>query len=77
MITKKRKEVLKFIVTLEPGESGYIVVDCPSIPGCMSQGKTEEEALANIKEAIIGCLNVRKEMGLPLTVEIREVEVAV
>jgi predicted RNase H-like HicB family nuclease len=39
-------------VLLRPGEDGYIIVECPSLPGCISQGKTEEEALANIKEAI-------------------------
>jgi predicted RNase H-like HicB family nuclease len=74
---KKHKEVLKLLVTLEPGEDGYIIAECPSIPGCATQGKTEEEALANIKEAIIGCLKVRREMGLPLIVETREVEVTV
>ena len=35
-----------------PGEDGYWVVECPSLPGCISQGKTEQEALSNIKEAI-------------------------
>jgi predicted RNase H-like HicB family nuclease len=35
-----------------PGEDGYWVVECPSLPGCISQGKTKAEALANIKEAI-------------------------
>jgi predicted RNase H-like HicB family nuclease len=48
-------------VTLEQGEDGYIVVECPSLPGCVSQGKTEEEALANIKEAIGLWLEVEAE----------------
>lgn len=39
-------------VILYPGEDGYWVVECPSLPGCMSQGKTKQEALENIKEAI-------------------------
>ncbi len=39
-------------VVLYPGEDGYWVVECPSFPGCISQGKTKEEAIANIKEAI-------------------------
>jgi predicted RNase H-like HicB family nuclease len=39
-------------VILYPGEDGYWVVECPSLPGCVSQGKTKEEAIANIKEAI-------------------------
>jgi predicted RNase H-like HicB family nuclease len=39
-------------VVLYPGEDGYWVVECPSLPGCISQGRTREEAIANIKEAI-------------------------
>lgn len=39
-------------VILYPGEDGYWVVECPSLPGCISQGKTKEEAIANIREAI-------------------------
>jgi predicted RNase H-like HicB family nuclease len=50
-------------------------VECPSIPGCVSQGKSRDEALANIREAISLCLEVRAERGLPLTVETKEVEV--
>jgi predicted RNase H-like HicB family nuclease len=64
-------------VTLYPGEDGFIVAECPVIPGCISQGRTEEEALANIKEAIELCLEVRKEAGLPLTLPLHEIEVAI
>jgi predicted RNase H-like HicB family nuclease len=39
-------------VVIEPGEDGWIVAECPSLPGCVSQGRTDDEALANIKEAI-------------------------
>jgi predicted RNase H-like HicB family nuclease len=39
-------------VILYPGEDGYWVVECPSLPGCVSQGKTKREAIKNIKEAI-------------------------
>jgi len=39
-------------VVLEPAEDGWIVAECPALPGCISQGRTEEEAMANIKEAI-------------------------
>jgi predicted RNase H-like HicB family nuclease len=39
-------------VLLYPGEDGYWVAECPSLPGCISQGKTKEEAIANIREAI-------------------------
>jgi predicted RNase H-like HicB family nuclease len=51
------------------------VVECPSIPGCISQGKTKGQALRNIEKAIALCLEVRAERGLPLTVETRQVEV--
>jgi len=43
----------------------------------MSQGQTETEALANIREAIEACLEVRAEQGMPLTIETRELEIAV
>jgi len=39
-------------VVLEPGEDGWVVAECPALPGCVSQGKTESEAIANIREAI-------------------------
>lgn len=39
----------KFLVTLERGEDGWIVVECPALPGCVSQGRTEAEALENIR----------------------------
>lgn len=68
---------MKFVITMARDETGMLVVECPSIPGCVSQGKTEEEAMANIREAIISCLEVRAENGMPLTVETRELEIAV
>jgi predicted RNase H-like HicB family nuclease len=66
---------MKFLVTLDRNEDGIWVVRRPSIPGCVSQGKTKDEALANIKEAIALCLEVRAEQGLPLTLETRQLEV--
>lgn len=66
---------MKLIVTLERDETGMLVAECPAVPGCVSQGKTEEEALANIREAIQACLEARAANGMPLTVAIREVEV--
>ncbi|MBA4180970.1 MAG: HicB family protein [Anaerolinea sp.] len=45
-----------FHVTLETGEDGWVVAECPALPGCLSQGKDEQEALANIKEAITAWL---------------------
>ncbi|MBE0517256.1 MAG: type II toxin-antitoxin system HicB family antitoxin [Methanophagales archaeon] len=52
---------MKYKVVISEGEDGWYVVECPSIPGCVSQGKTVEEALANIKDAIQGCLEVLNE----------------
>lgn len=43
------------------GEDGYWVAECPSLPGCISQGKTKEEAVSNIKEAIEGYILALKE----------------
>ena len=68
---------MKFPVTIDRDEDGVWVVECPSIPGCVSQGQTREEALKNIEEAIALCLEVRSERGLPLTVETRQVEVTI
>lgn len=68
---------MKFPITLMPGEDGKIIAKCPVLPGCITQGKDTDEALENIKEAIAGCIEVRREMGWPLTEEIVEVEVAI
>ena len=62
---------MKLIVTLDRDESGMLVAECPAIPGCVSQGRTEEEALGNIREAIIACLEARAAHGMPLTVTTR------
>jgi len=53
-------KVLDFKVILEPDETEGYVISCPSLPGCYSQGETIEEALENIKEAIILCLEDMK-----------------
>ena len=68
---------MKLLVTLNPDETGMIVAECPAIPGCVSEGRTEAEALENIREAIEGCLQARLANNLPLTIEVREVEVLV
>ncbi|MCX7021853.1 MAG: type II toxin-antitoxin system HicB family antitoxin, partial [bacterium] len=52
---------MKLQITIYQDETGMYVVECPAIPGCVSQGKTEAEALANIREAIAACLEVRRE----------------
>ena len=76
-ILKSGRISMKLSVTLERDETGMIVAECPAIPGCVSQGKTEEEALANIREAIVESLEVRAEQGLPLTVRTVEIDVNV
>ena len=60
---------MEFIVTIDRDDDGVWVVECPSIPGCVSQGKTKDEALENVKDAISACLAVRSARGMPLTVE--------
>ncbi len=66
---------MNFIVTILRDEDGVYVAECPSIPGCVSQGKTEAEATRNIRKAIKECLEVRAERGMPLTVTTKQVEV--
>ncbi|WP_084022373.1 type II toxin-antitoxin system HicB family antitoxin [Chlorobaculum limnaeum] len=66
---------MKFSVTIDRDEDGVWIAECPSIPGCVSQGATKDEALENIKEAIQLCLEVRAEKGVPLTIETSQVEV--
>ena len=68
---------MKFVITIVCDEDGMYVAECPSIPGCVSQGKTEQEAEHNVRDAIRECLAVRAERGIPLTVATREVDVAV
>ncbi len=68
---------MRLLVTVDRDEDGFFVVECPAIPGCVSQGKTEAEALENIKDAIRQCLEVRAERGMPLTVKTHEIEIAV
>ena len=57
----QRRQVLVY-----PGEDGFWVVECPSLPGCISQGATKEEALANIREAIEVYVAALDEEGLPV-----------
>ncbi len=68
---------MKFVITIFRDEDGMYVTECPSIPGCISQGKTEKEAEKNIQDAIRECLEVRAEKGIPLTISTRQVEVKV
>lgn len=67
----------KYLVTLIEGEDGYIIAECPALPGCVSQGKTREEALKNIQEAIEGIIELRKTQKLPIpSPDIVEISVA-
>ena len=68
---------MKFLVTIYRDEDGMYIAECPSIPGCVSQGETEAKAEENVADAIRECLAVRAEKGMPPTVSIREVEIAV
>jgi predicted RNase H-like HicB family nuclease len=64
---------MKFTIILAPeAEGGYSVI-CPAIPGCVSQGDSLEGAMANIREAILLCLEVRRDEGLPRPVETPDV----
>ncbi len=56
-------------IVLFPGEDGYWVVECPSLPGCISQGKTKEQALQNIQEAISAYIHALEEDHLPIPPE--------
>ncbi len=69
---------MKLAVIVQPGEDDFYIADCPALPGCMSQGKTEKEALKNIKEAIELWLEVEadKKLGkLPRGAVLRTVAV--
>ena len=68
---------MRFNATLDRNEDGVWIVECPSIPGCVSQGQTKQEAVENIKDTISACLQVRAEGGMPMTVETCQVEVLV
>lgn len=64
MISRGRKTVRQ--VVGYPGEDGYWVAECPSLPGCISQGKTKDEAISNIKEAIKAYVAALADDGLPV-----------
>ena len=56
-------------VVVHPGEDGCWIAECPSLPGCITQGRTREEALANAKEAIEGYVAALEDDGLPVPEE--------
>ena len=62
-------------VVIYPGEDGYSVVECPSLPGCVSQGKSKPEAIANIREAIEGWIETAQAHGQAVPEETFDVQV--
>ena len=70
-----------YTVIVESGEDGWYVAHCPAIPGCVSQGRTFQEATANIKEAIEVCLESYEEDGIApppdASIEVRVEKIAV
>jgi antitoxin HicB len=69
---------MRYRVVIEQDEDGVFVAECPALPGCISQGKSRQEAVANIKDAIAGYLESLRKHGdpipAPITEEIVEVE---
>ena len=63
---------MKYRIVIEADEDGVFVAECPALPGCISQGKTRAEALANIKDAMIGYLASLKKHGEPVPPSITE-----
>ena len=63
---------MKFRVMIEQDEDGMYVVECPALPGCVSQGRTREEALRNIQDAIKGYLESLKKHNEPIPPPIEE-----
>jgi predicted RNase H-like HicB family nuclease len=68
---------MKYRILFETDEDGWLVATCPSLPGCIAQGRTRSEALANIQDAMSGYIAVLKKHGdpvpLPITEELVEV----
>ena len=60
---------MRLLITIVQDEDGVYIAECPAIPGCVSQGKTEQEAESNVREAIRQCLEVRAELSMQLTAE--------
>jgi predicted RNase H-like HicB family nuclease len=62
-------------VVIYPGEDGYWVAECPSLPGCISQGKTKAETIANVREAIEGWIETAQAHGQVVPEETFDVQV--
>ena len=70
---------MKFRIILEQDKNGTFIAECPALPGCISQGKTREEVLRNIKDAALGYLESLKKHNEPIppTIEEEMVEINV
>ncbi len=70
---------MRYRILIEQDEDGMFVVECPTLPGCVSQGKTRNEALENIKDAIKGYLDslMKHNEPIPPTIQEEIVEIAV
>ena len=61
---------LKYLINLEKNENGVYTITVPALPGCITQGDTWKEAVANAQEAILGYIETLKELGKPIPLEI-------
>ncbi len=61
---------LKYLIVLEKNEDGGYTVTVPALPGCITQGDTWEEAVANAQEAIVGFIETLQDLGRPIPLEI-------
>ena len=70
---------MKFVITLEQDEDGFIVASCPALPGCHSQGRDRAEAIANVTEAVQAYIESMVKHGEPVPgySELQEIEVAI
>ncbi len=66
---------MKFLINIFKDEDEVFIAECPSIPGCVSQGKTERDAEKNIQEAFKEYIEARVKEGIPVVVETKQIEV--
>lgn len=70
--SKCNRLIMLFRVVIERDEDGQFIAECPSLPGCISQGSNREETVANIKDAMAGYLESLKKHGEPIPPPITE-----
>ena len=76
---RQSNDTITLPVVLENDEDGYVVASCPTLPGCHSQGRSKQEAISNIREAMRGYIASMRKHGepLPKSSEVEQVEVPV